>query len=198
MRSKLPLIVLTQDFYYSKLQLYYLMNSKASSRLIASMSIMTAFVYAMTAISIPMPKPLGVWHLGDIASFVAAILCGSLVGAFACGVGAMFFDIWNPIWGSSFIQWAPATIVIRGLMGFLIGSLRHVFLNEPRRSELFAMIVGAVEKNVGYFFYDYFLFGPVAYLDLITFFPLSAIDIILTLPILTLLRRSLKIEYILE
>jgi uncharacterized membrane protein len=174
------------------------MKSQPSSKVIATMSVMTALVYAMTAISIPMPKPLGVWHLGDIASFVAAIFCGPLVGGFACGVGAMLFDIWNPLWGTSFIQWAPATIIIRGFMGFLLGSLRHLFPTKPRHSELLAMIVAAVEKNMSYFLYDYFLFGPIAYLDLITFFPLSAIDIIVTLPILILLRRSLKIEYILE
>lgn len=168
-----------------------------SSKVIATMGVMTALVYAMTAISIPMPKPLGVWHLGDIASFIAAILCGPLIGTFACGVGAMLFDIWNPLWGTSFIQWAPVTIVIRGFMGFLLGNLRHAFPSKPRRSELLAMIIAAIEKNVGYFLYDYFLFGPVAYLDLITFFPLSAIDIIITLPILVLIRRSLKLEYIL-
>lgn len=167
------------------------------SKVIATMGVMTALVYAMTAISVPMPKPLGVWHLGDIASFIAAILCGPLVGSFACGVGAMLFDIWNPLWGSSFIQWAPATIVIRGFMGFLLGSLRRLFSTQPRRSELLAMVFAAIEKNMGYFLYDYFLFGPVAYLDLITFFPLSAIDIVVTVPILLILRRSLKIEYLL-
>jgi uncharacterized membrane protein len=54
------------------------MKSRSSSKVIAIMSVMTALVYAMTAISIPMPKPLGVWHLGDIASFVALFSVGCL------------------------------------------------------------------------------------------------------------------------
>lgn len=173
------------------------MRSKPGARVIASMGIMTALVYIMTSISIPMPRPLGVWHIGDIASFVAAIFCGPFVGAFSCGVGAMIFDVWNPLWGSSFITWAPATIVIRGFMGFLLGKLRRVIPARSRTSELIAMIVAAVEKSVGYFIYDYVLLGPIAYLDLITFFPLSVLDIMITLPLLYSLRKALKIEYIL-
>lgn len=172
------------------------MKVELSSKVVASMSVMTALVYALTAISIPMPKPLGVWHIGDIASFAAAFLCGPFVGAFACGVGAMLFDLWNPLWGSSFINWALPTLIIRGFMGFLLGRLRRIFPAKPRHSELFAMVVAAVEKNIGYFIYDYYLFGPIAYLDLITFFLLSTIDIIVTLPLLRLLRKALKIEYI--
>ena len=173
------------------------MKNRPTSMVIASTSIMTAFIYAMTSISVPMPKPLGVWHIGDIASFIVAILYGPFVGAFACGVGAMLFDIWNPLWGSSFIMWAPVTVIIRGFMGFLLGKVRRSIPARPRTSELIAMVVAAVEKNIGYFIYDYALLGSVAYLDLITFFPLSALDIVITLPLLISLRKALKIEYVL-
>ena len=173
------------------------MKNKSTTMMVASAGVMTAFVYAMTSISIPMPKPLGVWHIGDIASFIVAILYGPFVGAFACGVGAMLFDVWNPLWGSSFITWAPVTVIVRGFMGFLLGKLRRVISTRSRTSELLAMVVAAVEKNIGYFIYDYALLGSVAYLDLITFFPLSALDIAVTLPLLLSLRKALKIEYIL-
>lgn len=172
------------------------MKKRSTSMAIASAGIMAAFVYAMTSISVPMPKPLGVWHIGDIASFIVAIFYGPLVGAFACGVGAMIFDIWNPLWGSIFIGWALATVIIRGLMGFLLGRLRRIIPAKPRTSELIAMVVAAVEKNIGYFIYDYALLGSMAYLDLITFFPLSALDIAITLSLLLSLRKALKIEYV--
>ena len=170
---------------------------RLGARAVALAVVMSALVYAMTSISIPMPKPLGVWHIGDIASFLAAILCGPYVGAFACGVGAALFDLWNPLWGSSFVIWAPATILIRGFMGFLLGRLRGVIPHHSGASEVLAMILAAVEKNFGYFLYDYYLFGPVAYMDLMTFFPLSVIDIIATVPILHALRRILKVKYLL-
>lgn len=166
------------------------------ARIASYLSVTTALIYAATSISIPMPKPLGVWHIGDIASFIVAILFGPLIGAFACGVGPMLFDIWNPLWGSSFIIWAPATLVIRGFMGFLIGKMRRVISSKPRCSEVIAMIAASIQKNICYFLYDYMLFGPVAYLDLVTFFPLSAFDIIVTIPLLNSMRKILKVEYI--
>lgn len=169
---------------------------RKTSMLISSLGISTALVYAATCISVPMPEPLGVWHIGDVASFIVAILYGPFIGAFACGVGPMLFDVWNPLWGSSFIIWAPATLIIRGFMGFLIGKTRKVIPSKLRCSEITAMIIAAVQKNICYFLYDYFLFGPVAYLDLVTFFPLSAIDIIIAIPLLASIRKLLKIEYV--
>jgi len=145
-----------------------------------------------------MPKPLGVWHIGDIASFIVAILFGPLIGAFACGVGPMLFDIWNPLWGSSFIIWAPATLIIRGFMGFLLGKMRKIIPGKPRYSEIISMVVASIQKNICYFLYDYMLFGAVAYLDLITFFPLSALDIIIVIPLLALIRKILKVEYVID
>jgi uncharacterized membrane protein len=167
-----------------------------TSKIVALTSVMTALVYATTCISVPMPKPLGVWHIGDIASFVVAFLCGPLIGAFACGVGAMLFDVWNPLWGGAFVSWAPATIVIRGFMGFLLGKLRRIFPERPMLSELVAMILAATQKNFCYFLYDYVISGPAAFLDLVTFFPLSAVDIIVTIPLLVSVRKTLKIEYL--
>lgn len=168
----------------------------SSSKIVAITGIMTALVYAATSVSIPMPQPLGVWHIGDIASFIVAFLCGSLIGAFASGVGAMLFDVWNPLWGGAFISWAPATIIIRGFMGFILGKFRRIFPDHPMYSELFAMILAVTQKNICYFLYDYFLRGPVAYLDLITFFPLSAIDIVIAIPLLASIRKTLKIDYL--
>ncbi|RLE53175.1 MAG: hypothetical protein DRJ33_01770 [Candidatus Methanomethylicota archaeon] len=171
--------------------------SLSKAKILTYTGLMTALVYTMTCIAIPMPKPLGVWHLGDIASFISAIMFGPKVGAFSCGVGAMLFDVWNPLYQSSFIVWAPATLFIRGIMGFIIGKLRRIFVNKPRLSELFAMAISHVWKNLAYFCYDYALFGPVAYLDLITFFPLSVIDISAAIAILAALRKAIGREYLL-
>lgn len=166
------------------------------SKVVALAGVMTALVYIATSISVPMPQPLGVWHIGDIASFIVAFLCGPLIGAFACGVGAMLFDVWNPLWGGAFISWAPATVVIRGFMGLLLGSLRRIFPTKPIYSEILAMILASTQKNICYFLYDYALRGPAAFLDLATFFPLSAIDIIVTVPLLATVRKVLKTDYL--
>ena len=157
---------------------------------------MTALVYSATAMSIAMPQPLGVWHMGDAVSFVVAILCGPYIGMFSCGVGAMLFDIWNPIWGSSFLLYAPVTLLIRAAMGFLVGKFRLIFHEQPAQSEIIIMILASAWKNLCYFLYDFYLFGSIAFLDLTTFFPLSAISIILTVVLLISVRRTLKTDYL--
>lgn len=173
------------------------MSKKSSAKVVALMSVMTALVYAMTSLAWPMPHPLGVWHIGDIASSIAAILCGPYVGAFACGVGAAIFDVWNPLLGSALWYYAPVTIFIRGSMGFLMGSLRQIIPGKPKTSEMIVMILGAIQKNLCYLLYDYVLFGwAVASFDL-TFFPLSAFSIVVTVPLLVSLRKALKLDYLL-
>lgn len=167
-----------------------------NTRIIASAAMMTALVYVMTSISVPMPPPLGVWHIGDLASFISGILFGPVVGAFSCGVGPTLFDVWNPLWGSSFIIWAPATLVIRSVMGFLLGRLRRIYSGNLIVSDVLTMIIAHIWKNFGYFAYDYYLFGAAAFLDLSTFFMFTAVDIIVAVPLITAIRRALGRDYI--
>jgi len=170
--------------------------SRVNPKVVASSALMTALVYVMTSISVRMPPPLGFWHIGDIASFVAGIMFGPIVGAFACGVGASLFDVWSPLWGSSGIIWAPATLVIRGSMGYIMGRMRNTYPKNRLVSDVVVMIICATWKNIGYFLYDYYLFGAVAYLDLSTFFLLSVVDIAIAVPLIIALRRGLGQEKI--
>ena len=172
------------------------MYSNQRSKQIALMGVFTALVYITTSISFPMPQPLGVWHMGNLVAFLGAILCGPYIGAFVCGIGAGLFDVWNPLWGSRFIIWAPATLVIRGFMGFLVGWISKMESIEPRKSGLIAMIAGHIEKNVGYFLYDFVLFGAVSFLDLFTLFPKSIIEIVFTAGLLIAIRRTLGKNYL--
>jgi hypothetical protein len=83
-------------------------------------------------------------------------------------------------------------------MGWILGSLRAVFRNKRQISEILAMVVAVTVKNFGYFFYDYYLYGPVAYLDLVTFFPVDALYILVTIPLLKTLRRLINRDYIIS
>lgn len=169
---------------------------KVTSRETAYISVMAASIYIATSIAVPMPRPLGIWHFGDVITFITGILFGPVVAMFASAIGPTLFDIWNPLHGSAYVVYAPATLVIRGFMGWILGSLRGVLKGKPRSSEILAMAVAVTAKNIGYFLYDYYLYGPVAYLDLITFFPMDALYIIVTIPVLAALRRLLGTEYI--
>ena len=170
-------------------------KSKTNPRRVAYMGLFTALVYVTTSISIPMPPPLGVWHMGNLISFLSAILCGPVVGAFACGVGATLFDVWNPLWGSSFSVYAPATLIIRGSMGYVLGLIAYRRKNHWKYAVI-AVLVGHVWKNVGYFIYDYMLYGSAAFFDLTSLSIKSLFEIILTLSTLEAVRRKLGRTYL--
>lgn len=169
---------------------------KITSKEAAFISVMAALIYVATSIAIPMPRPLGIWHFGDIMTFITGILFGPIVALFASAIGPTLFDIWNPVHGSAYVVYAPATLIIRGSMGWILGTLRAVFKGKRQISEIVAMVVAVTVKNFGYFFYDYYLYGPVAYLDLITFFPMDALYILVTIPLLKTLRRLINRDYI--
>ena len=170
-------------------------SNKINTKQIAYASIFTALVYVTTSISFAMPPPLGVWHAGNLASFLSAILCGPIVGAFACGVGATLFDVWNPLWGSSYAIYAPATLLIRGSMGYLLGKIAYKKTNH-RTYAILAILFGHVWKNVGYFLYDYYLYGSAAFLDLTSLSVKSIFEIVLTITTLEAVRRKLGRTYL--
>ena len=171
---------------------------KLNAREITLVSMFTALVYVTTCFSIPMPPPLGVWHMGNLAAFLGAILCGPTLGAFICGVGATLSDVWSPLWGSSYIHYAPATLVIRGIMGFAVGWLARRQSLTLFYSSVLALLVGHIIKNVGYFTYDYMLFGAASFLDLFTLFPKSIIEILMTYGLLIAIRRATMKNYLVE
>lgn len=172
------------------------MHSNQRSKIIAFMSVFTALVYITTSISIAMPPPLGVWHMGNLISFLSAILCGPTVGAFACAVGAALFDFWNPLHGSRFVVYVPATLVIRGSMGFIIGKIAYN-KEPPTKWVALAVIFGHIWKNIGYTLYDYYLYGALAFFDLWTLSIKSIFEIVLTFVVLSAVRRALGRNYLL-
>lgn len=174
--------------------MFPVLETKSKSRMVSLTAMSTAIVYVATSISLKMPPPLGAWHMGDVGSFIVALMFGPTVGAFACGVGAMLFDVWNPFWGSSFISWAPATLIIRSIMGYILGRYSNLFKNNRLYSDVAVMAASQVWKNLGYFAYDYFTRGAAAWIDIFTFFPLSVVSIALAVPLLTAVRKAFNAE----
>jgi len=152
-------------------------------KFIGATSVSTALTTIMTCIMFPLPKPLGYVNLGEVAIFIFSLLMGPLIGAFAGGVGSMLADI---ILGYS--SYAPATFMIKGFEGFIVGYLR-------RLNEIAAMIVGSVSMILGYFLYDYILYGFVAWMDLLCFIA-SAIRIVISYASVRALRAQFKTKYL--
>ncbi|MTI70501.1 MAG: hypothetical protein FH751_09655 [Firmicutes bacterium] len=83
--------------------------------------LMTALVFVATAIipRIPVPFTQGYIHTGDSMIFVTAILFGWKHGAIAGGLGSALADLYG------YPQWAIPTLIIKGIMGALVGFVSH-------------------------------------------------------------------------
>ena len=89
------------------------------SRTLASAAIFTAFVAAATSVfTITIPATTGYFNVGEIMVYTSALLMGPYVGAFAGGVGSMIADLLVPA-----PYFAPGTLVIKGIEGFIVGYL---------------------------------------------------------------------------
>jgi uncharacterized membrane protein len=91
---------------------------RASSGVIARTAIFTAFVAAVTmALAIYIPATKGYFDIGEVMVYIVAMLMGPYVGAFAGGAGSAISDaILAPVY-------APGTLAIKGLEGFIVGYL---------------------------------------------------------------------------
>ena len=65
---------------------------KITSKEAAYISVMAALIYVATSIAIPMPKPLGIWHFGDMMTFITGILFGPVVALFASAISVLLQD----------------------------------------------------------------------------------------------------------
>ncbi len=96
-------------------------------KLLIYTALMTAFVFITTfIIKIPIPFTNGYIHAGDMCIFISGILLGPWYGAFAAGAGSMFADVLG-----GYAQWAIPTLVIKGIMGFIVG----YFASEKRNQK---------------------------------------------------------------
>jgi uncharacterized membrane protein len=112
---------------------------------------------------IPIPATSGYFNLGEVLIYVAALLFGPFVGLIAGG-GAAIADALVAA------QFAPGTLAIKALEGFLVGYLTKA-LNKKIKSlticATIAIIIGGFEMVAGYFLYETLVLGYPAELALL-------------------------------
>jgi len=136
------------------------------TREIAISAIMASLVCATTLlIQFPIPATQGFFNVGDAMVMVAAITFGPIVGFFAGGIGSSLADLIG-----GWYVWVPFTLVIKGLEGFLAGSIM-VLDGEDHgvKKKVVAWIVAGSEMVVGYFLVQYYMYGLGAALTEIPF-----------------------------
>lgn len=117
---------------------------------VASAAVFTAFVAAATmAFSVSIPVTSGYFNVGEIMVYTAALVMGPYVGAFAGGVGSMISDL-----SLGYPGYAPGTLVIKGIEGFIVGYLSRRTLSLSRSawratSVALGLLVGATVALLG-------------------------------------------------
>ena len=131
-------------------------NDKTLSLVVTSLFVALTFVATwLINIRLPLVGSGGLIHLGNVPLFIAGMLFGRKCGAVAGGIGMALFDLM-----SGWSAWAPFTLVIVGLMGYLVGVISE---KQPLKSyfanNLLAVIVALIVKVAGYYFAEVILFG---------------------------------------
>ena len=128
-------------------------SSRLSVRSIALLAIMIAVTCVFTLIKVPIPGTRGYIHFGDIAANFAAIAFGPWLGLLIAGGGTGLADI-----ASGYAVWAPFTLVIHGLQGFVVGYLA-LLSRHHTKSLWYAVVIGEIIMIVGYFLAGWWLEG---------------------------------------
>lgn len=120
-------------------------------------ALFTALVLLFTAfinIRLPIGGNGGLIHLGNIPLFVAAIVFGRKTGLICGGVGMALFDLL-----SGWTIWAPFTLIIVGLMGYIVGLVAENREKNRTLWYLIAIVLACVIKVVGYYFAEVILYS---------------------------------------
>ncbi len=103
-------------------------------------AVMIVIVFIFTVMfSLYIPETKGFFNIGETGVYIAAITGGPIVGAVAGGIGSMLSDI-----SLGYGMYAPGTLIIKGLEGFIVGYLsilfEKIFIN--RKNRVLGIVVG--------------------------------------------------------
>jgi uncharacterized membrane protein len=118
------------------------------------MALLIALTTAATmAVRIPVPRTGGYINLGDSVVYVAALLFGPVYGLVAGAIGSALADLF-----SGAPQFAPFTLVIKGLEGVIVGAVGWPVMRRPGPVSwaatalvILAVVIGGAEMIAGYF-----------------------------------------------
>lgn len=149
-----------------------------------------ALTYIATAfinIRLPIMANGGLIHLGNVPLFVAAVVFGKKTGAVAGGVGMGMFDLLG-----GWVYWAPFTLVIVGMMGFVSG-----LITEKKKGFGWLMVAfffALLIKIAGYYFAEGVIYGN--WIAPLTSIPGNIVQVvagaIIAVPLIEAMKRIVK------
>lgn len=132
---------------------------------------------------IPVPWTHGNVNLCDLGIMLAGLLLGPVAGGISGGLSGMILDLI-----SGYAAYAPFSLVVHGLEGFLVG-----WLYQRAKNRYLALGVGIVAMVAGYFVTDSILYKFAAgFLGLGTNFLQGLVGAVVTLVVLKPLQQALR------
>lgn len=126
-------------------------RSGVAAKLALAAALAATTTVATMLVQIPVPPTRGYLNFGDIMVFTSALLFGRFVGGLAGGIGSATADIIT-----GYAYFAPYTLVIKGLEGFLAGWIRD---GKSTRRDGLGWLVGAIVMVSGYFLSEAYMMG---------------------------------------
>jgi uncharacterized membrane protein len=136
-------------------------NEVKSFRNIALIVSFTGLVFLSTSIFfIAIPTSNGFFNIGEIFVYLAALIGGPITGAIAGGVGASLADV-----ALGYGVFAPGTLFIKGIEGFLVGLIFHFSRRLKRWIRYLFMFIlcGVLIGFSAFYVNEEFLFGMAFY-----------------------------------
>jgi uncharacterized membrane protein len=130
------------------------MNIRTTTRNAALAALVSA---ATLLVQVPVPATQSYIHLGDAAIIAGALLFGARSGLIAGGIGSVLADILG-----GYAHWAPFTLIIKGLEGFLVGLIAARTGTRIGIRTVVATTSGGVTVVAGYFLVETTLYGSEA------------------------------------
>lgn len=169
-------------------------NTNKNIKTIVYTSLAIAMV-ALLTFAIKIPAGNGYVNFGDIFIFTTAALIGKRTALIAGGVGSALSDIL-----SSYVIYSPATLVIKGLEGFVCGLIIRKSTNGKISivSLVIGGAIGALVMVAGYFFYELIIFGlGTAVSDIVGNLIQGSVSVVVTVPLVLALNNT-KIVFDIE
>ncbi len=122
----------------------YMKSSVNSAKITMRLTIAAVFTalvcIATIAFTVSVPATTGYFNIGETVIYVAALLFGPYVGAFAGGVGAAIADMLVAP------QFAPGTLVIKSFEGAIVGFLGKRLFTQTSisRWKIFTILLGII------------------------------------------------------
>jgi len=152
-------------------------------RVVVLAALMALTAVLTTLVRVPIAPTRGYIHLGDVGVYFAAFAFGPIMGLLAGGVGTAMADVF-----SGFAHWAPLTLVIHGLQGWLAGAIGY---RATAKRQLVGWLAGSAVMVGGYFLAEVVLYGVgAALVELLPNVLQAALGGLVAIPLVAAMRRA--------